>query len=60
MKLLFLGAGSGLVSDENNFQSNMMLLADNGKKLLSSFAGIIIRILPFFIKLLYIFLSAVI
>lgn len=34
MKLLFLGAGSGLGTDPDNFQSNMMLLADNGKKLL--------------------------
>lgn len=34
MQLLFLGAGSGLARDLNNFQSNMLLLADNGKKLL--------------------------
>lgn len=34
MKLLFLGAGSGLGTDLSNFQSNMMLLADSGKKLL--------------------------
>jgi ribonuclease BN (tRNA processing enzyme) len=34
MKLLFLGAGSGLGMDLKNFQSNMLLLTDNGKKLL--------------------------
>lgn len=34
MKLLFLGAGSGLARTPGNFQSNMLLLADNGKKLL--------------------------
>lgn len=34
MKLLFLGAASGLGSDPANFQSNMLLLSDNGKKLL--------------------------
>jgi len=34
MKLLFLGAGSGLGADSNNFQSNMLLLTDSGKKLL--------------------------
>ncbi|MFT4059724.1 MAG: MBL fold metallo-hydrolase [Legionella sp.] len=34
MKLLFLGAGSGLGRDLNNFQSNMLLLTDEGKKLL--------------------------
>lgn len=34
MKLLFLGAGSGLGTDPNNFQSNMLLLTDQGKKLL--------------------------
>lgn len=34
MKLLFLGAASGLGTDPQNFQSNMLLLADNGKKLL--------------------------
>lgn len=34
MKLLFLGAGSGLGRDLLNFQSNMLLLTDNGKKLL--------------------------
>lgn len=34
MKLLFLGAGSGLGRELGNFQSNMLLLADNGKKLL--------------------------
>lgn len=34
MKLLFLGAASGLGMDPGNFQSNMLLLTDNGKKLL--------------------------
>ncbi|KTD58433.1 metal-dependent hydrolase of the beta-lactamase superfamily transporter III [Legionella sainthelensi] len=34
MKLLFLGAGSGLGTDSKNFQSNMLLLTDKGKKLL--------------------------
>lgn len=34
MKLLFLGSGSGLVADSKNFQSNMLLLTDTGKKLL--------------------------
>lgn len=34
MKLLFLGAGSGLGTDPTNFQSNMLLLTDSGKKLL--------------------------
>ncbi len=34
MKLLFLGAGSGLGTDLTNFQSNMLLLTDSGKKLL--------------------------
>ena len=34
MKLLFLGAGSGLGTDFGNFQSNMLLLTDSGKKLL--------------------------
>ncbi|MGC1182562.1 MBL fold metallo-hydrolase [Legionella sp.] len=34
MKLLFLGAASGLGTDPTNFQSNMLLLSDNGKKLL--------------------------
>ncbi len=34
MKLLFLGAGSGIGTDFGNFQSNMLLLTDSGKKLL--------------------------
>ncbi len=34
MKLLFLGAGSGLGTDPTNFQSNMLLLTEQGKKLL--------------------------
>jgi ribonuclease BN (tRNA processing enzyme) len=34
MKLLFLGAASGLVTDLANFQSNMLLFTDSGKKLL--------------------------
>jgi ribonuclease BN (tRNA processing enzyme) len=34
MKLLFLGAASGLGTDPANFQSNMLLLTDDGKKLL--------------------------
>lgn len=34
MKLLFLGAGSGIGTDFENFQSNMLLLTDSGKKLL--------------------------
>ena len=34
MKLLFLGTASGLGSDPLNYQSNMLLLTDNGKKLL--------------------------
>ncbi|WP_058533051.1 MBL fold metallo-hydrolase [Legionella saoudiensis] len=34
MKLLFLGTASGLGSDLLNYQSNMLLLTDNGKKLL--------------------------
>ncbi|MGL5741814.1 MAG: MBL fold metallo-hydrolase [Legionella sp.] len=34
MKLIFLGAGSGLGRDSNNFQSNMLLITDEGKKLL--------------------------
>lgn len=34
MKLLFLGTASGLGRDLLNFQSNMLLLTDNGKKLL--------------------------
>lgn len=34
MKLLFLGAGSGIGTDFGNFQSNMLLIADSGKKLL--------------------------
>jgi ribonuclease BN (tRNA processing enzyme) len=34
MKLLFLGAASGLVTDSENFQSNMLLFTDKGKKLL--------------------------
>lgn len=34
MKLLFLGAASGLGTDPTNFQSNMLLLTDSGKKLL--------------------------
>jgi ribonuclease BN (tRNA processing enzyme) len=34
MKLLFLGAGSGLGTDPTNFQSNMLLITDKGKKLL--------------------------
>lgn len=34
MKLLFLGTASGLGSDPLNYQSNMLLLTDSGKKLL--------------------------
>ncbi|KTC90832.1 MBL fold metallo-hydrolase [Fluoribacter dumoffii] len=34
MKLLFLGAGSGIGTDFGNFQSNMLLFTDSGKKLL--------------------------
>lgn len=34
MKLLFLGAGSGLGTDPGNFQSNMLLITDKGEKLL--------------------------
>lgn len=34
MKLIFLGAASGLVRDTDNFQSNMLLVTDAGKKLL--------------------------
>lgn len=34
MKLLFLGAGSGLGKDLQNFQSNMLLTTNGGKKLL--------------------------
>ena len=34
MKLLFLGSASGLVRDAKNFQSNMLLITDKGKKLL--------------------------
>lgn len=34
MKLLFLGAGSAFTLDKANFHSNMLLLADNGEKLL--------------------------
>jgi ribonuclease BN (tRNA processing enzyme) len=34
MKLLFLGAAAAFTLDPNNYQSNMLLVADNGKKLL--------------------------
>lgn len=34
MKLLFLGTGSGLSADLENYQSNMILFTNNGKKLL--------------------------
>lgn len=34
MKLLFLGSASGLAINADNFQSNMILSCDNGKKLL--------------------------
>jgi ribonuclease BN (tRNA processing enzyme) len=34
MKLIFLGAGGGIGVGTKNFQSNMILLSDNGKKLL--------------------------
>lgn len=34
MKLLFLGSASGISMDPKNFQSNMILFTDNGKKLL--------------------------
>ncbi|KTD66307.1 MBL fold metallo-hydrolase [Legionella spiritensis] len=34
MKLLFLGSASGLSESVGNFQSNMVLMADSGKKLL--------------------------
>ncbi|MEB3175496.1 MAG: MBL fold metallo-hydrolase [Cyanobacteriota bacterium] len=34
MELLFLGAGSAFTLDPDNFQSNLLFLAENGKKLL--------------------------
>ena len=34
MKLIFLGAASGLGTDPGNYQSNMLLITDSGKKLL--------------------------
>lgn len=34
MQLLFLGTGSAFTYGEGNYQSNMLLLADNGEKLL--------------------------
>jgi ribonuclease BN (tRNA processing enzyme) len=34
MKLMFLGAGSAFTVDDDNYQSNMLLISDSGKKLL--------------------------
>ncbi len=34
MKLIFLGSAAAFTLDANNFQSNMLLVADNGRKLL--------------------------
>jgi ribonuclease BN (tRNA processing enzyme) len=34
MKLIFLGAGSAFTLEPNNYQSNMIIEADNGKRLL--------------------------